>query len=40
MVNQIDNDNFDTVEEYLDLTLNNQNQIENEFIDKSLDKAK
>ncbi|MCU9932102.1 hypothetical protein [Mycoplasmopsis felis] len=38
MVNQIDNDNFDTVEEYLDLALNNQNQIENEFIDKSLDK--
>ncbi|MEI2461971.1 hypothetical protein RRG54_01120 [Mycoplasmopsis felis] len=38
MVNQIHNDNFDTIEEYLDLTLNNQNQIENEFIDKSLDK--
>ncbi|MCU9931732.1 hypothetical protein NW733_03485 [Mycoplasmopsis felis] len=40
MVNQIHNDNFDTIEEYLDLTLNNQNQIENEFIDKSLDKQK
>ncbi|UWV83744.1 hypothetical protein [Mycoplasmopsis felis] len=39
MVNQIHNDNFDTIEEYLDLTLNNQNQIENEF-DKSLDKQK
>ncbi|MCU9934421.1 type IV secretory system conjugative DNA transfer family protein [Mycoplasmopsis felis] len=38
MVNQIHNDNFDTIEQYLDLTLNNQNQIENEFIDKSLDK--
>ncbi|WP_416322103.1 type IV secretory system conjugative DNA transfer family protein [Mycoplasmopsis felis] len=38
MVNQIHNDNFDTIEEYLDLTLNNQNQIENEFIYKSLDK--
>ncbi|WP_322875684.1 hypothetical protein RNN91_04710 [Mycoplasmopsis felis] len=35
---QNNNDNFDTIEQYLDLALNNQNQIENEFIDKSLDK--